>query len=196
VPEATPAAIVDAALEVLEEGGLEELTMQRVAQRANLSVGSIYNYVTDKDELLTAAHEKFLERIAASDRFAAVPDAGTPAATVGAVIAELVSLMRTHEPLIRAFGAQGVRDPAIAARGSEQSRRLSRSFSTRLLALRGEIAAANPDLAVDVCFRLVYDTAARTISHGPGFAAEQPLDWSTLVDELTVACTAYLLDGA
>lgn len=46
------AAIVAAALALLDEAGLDELTMRRLAERLGVKAASLYRHVRDKDELL------------------------------------------------------------------------------------------------------------------------------------------------
>lgn len=46
------AQIVRAALELLDEAGLDELTMRRVAERLDVKAASLYRHVRDKEELL------------------------------------------------------------------------------------------------------------------------------------------------
>jgi AcrR family transcriptional regulator len=46
------AQIVKAALELLDEVGLDELTMRRVAERLDVKAASLYRHVRDKEELL------------------------------------------------------------------------------------------------------------------------------------------------
>ncbi len=49
---ATFEAIVDAAAHILREGGYEALTTNRVAERAGVSVGSLYQYFPNKEAIL------------------------------------------------------------------------------------------------------------------------------------------------
>jgi len=44
--------IIAAALEVLDDEGLDALTMRRLATRLNVTQGALYRHVTDKDNLL------------------------------------------------------------------------------------------------------------------------------------------------
>src|SRR5215470_3835884 len=46
------ARIVRAALELLDEVGLDELTMRRLAEQLGVQAASLYRHVHDKDELL------------------------------------------------------------------------------------------------------------------------------------------------
>lgn len=56
-------SICQAAMEVLGEVGLEKLTMQRVASRAGIATGTLYNYFKDKDALLVSVAERLFGEI-------------------------------------------------------------------------------------------------------------------------------------
>jgi AcrR family transcriptional regulator len=61
-------AIVQAGLLVLREEGPEQLTTKRIAERAGVAVGSLYQYFADKDDVLEAVfrrqHEEFWDTAA------------------------------------------------------------------------------------------------------------------------------------
>jgi AcrR family transcriptional regulator len=61
-------AIVQAGLLVLREEGPERLTTKRIAERAGVAVGSLYQYFADKDDVLEAVfrqqHEEFWDQAA------------------------------------------------------------------------------------------------------------------------------------
>jgi len=52
--EATVSAILDSAARILETGGLPALTTNAVAERAGVSIGSLYQYFPNKDALTAA----------------------------------------------------------------------------------------------------------------------------------------------
>jgi AcrR family transcriptional regulator len=49
--------ILDAAVELLEEGGVRELTMRAAAKRANISERTVFRYYATRDEFLDAVAE-------------------------------------------------------------------------------------------------------------------------------------------
>lgn len=52
--------LIDAAREVLAQEGYDGLTIRRVAERAEYSLGTVYGYFADKDDLLySLVHEDF-----------------------------------------------------------------------------------------------------------------------------------------
>ena len=71
-------AIVQAGLLVLREEGPERLTTKRIAERAGVAVGSLYQYFADKEDVLEAVfqqqHEEFWDAaVLAVPKLAALP---------------------------------------------------------------------------------------------------------------------------
>ncbi len=60
---ATVEVILEATIQVLTFQGLAQLTTARVAERAGLSVGSVYQYYPNKQALLLAVLSKHLENV-------------------------------------------------------------------------------------------------------------------------------------
>jgi AcrR family transcriptional regulator len=59
----TVAAVLEATVQVLLEVGKEQLTTTRVAYRAGVSVGTLYQYFPNKSALLQAALKRHLETV-------------------------------------------------------------------------------------------------------------------------------------
>lgn len=57
-------AIYEATIQVLLTEGIHRLTTTRVAQRAGVSVGTMYQYFPHKQALLYALNERYLDRLA------------------------------------------------------------------------------------------------------------------------------------
>ncbi|HEY9630726.1 MAG TPA: TetR/AcrR family transcriptional regulator C-terminal domain-containing protein [Coleofasciculaceae cyanobacterium] len=55
--------ILDAALRLADEGGLESLSMRKLAQELSVKAMSLYNYVTNKDDLLDAIVDRVVSEI-------------------------------------------------------------------------------------------------------------------------------------
>ena len=60
---ATVQAIFEATIQVLLSHGADRLTTTRVADRAGVSVGTLYQYYPNKQSLLLAAFEKHMEEV-------------------------------------------------------------------------------------------------------------------------------------
>ncbi|MFC0214393.1 TetR/AcrR family transcriptional regulator C-terminal domain-containing protein [Paenibacillus chartarius] len=55
--------IVHAAIDIIQEEGIDKLTMRRLAQKLNIKGASLYWHVQDKNELLSLAAEEICQRI-------------------------------------------------------------------------------------------------------------------------------------
>tara|TARA_B110000977_G_C11000313_1_gene463541 strand:+ start:658 stop:1311 length:654 start_codon:yes stop_codon:yes gene_type:complete len=90
------ASIVEASAQVLEERGYKGATTNRIAERAGVSVGTLYQYFRSKDEIFEALIEKestaYLEAIEAS-----VPTTKMP---LDIAIRSLLEVGYTHHELI------------------------------------------------------------------------------------------------
>jgi AcrR family transcriptional regulator len=66
--------ILDAAVTVIERGGLEKATMDEIAREAGYGVGTLYNYFESKDDLSVALFRRYFAAVA--DAFRAPPPEG------------------------------------------------------------------------------------------------------------------------
>jgi AcrR family transcriptional regulator len=55
--------ILDCAIKILEKNGYESLSMAKVGSKMNMTAANLYNYYTNKDELLIAIHKKTYARL-------------------------------------------------------------------------------------------------------------------------------------
>jgi AcrR family transcriptional regulator len=188
--------VLDAAGLLLEENGFEGFTVQEVAARAEISVGAIYERFGNKESLLRVVHGRLMEAltrgVAGLERAGEITD---PAAAIAAAVDTVARAPREHRRILRVFMHLGAVDSEIAARGSQESIELGHAFKAAVLAHRGSIVHADPELAVDIAFRMVYCTVARQIMYGPVFESERRVGWNTLVEQLSAACCAYLLSA-
>ena len=187
--------VLDAAHTLLEENGFEGFTVQEVAARSGVSIGAIYERFGNKESLLRAVHVRLMEAMLEADERAGDPTAG--AETAGEAILDAVvamaRTMNTNRRALRAFMHLGAVDEVISARGSEASIAVSKGFKRSLAPYAGEFGHPDPDVALDVAFRIVYSTLARQVMYGPVFESDRRISWKRLVDELGSACAAYLL---
>ena len=75
--DATRRELVQATLDVAAEGGLDALTMQAVANRADVAVRTVYNYFDSRDALIAAAMDRLTARTREAVERIEVPD-GSP----------------------------------------------------------------------------------------------------------------------
>jgi AcrR family transcriptional regulator len=63
VQERTRRHVLDGAREFVEQHGVDQLTMRRLAEEAGVSVRTLYNHFGDKDGLLTALIQRSLDSV-------------------------------------------------------------------------------------------------------------------------------------
>lgn len=183
---ATFDAIVEAAARILAESGPRAVTTNRIAARAGVSVGSLYQYFPNRSAVLRALVERELARAEAA-RPAAIDDAALPLASrvravVGWQLAVHAANPALSKGLTRLLGEALPREErtrlaaARHARVRETIRSLLGSGSRRDV---GTVA-----LVVDTCLAALTDT----------FTARRAelLAEPGLADEIALLLTRYL----
>jgi len=117
--EETVSAILEGAAQILEAGGLAGFTTNAVAERAGVSIGTLYQYFADKSALLRALAEREMEatltavaktlradpKITAEERVRAM---------VRAIINAFHGRQRARKAVIQAVLAQGITIETLA----------------------------------------------------------------------------------
>lgn len=92
-------AILDATLQVLTRAGREQLTTTRVAERAGVSVGTLYQYFPNKVSLLQATLRRHLDQVAAAMHQACEEQRGSePLAMADELVEAYLSAKMHHMP--------------------------------------------------------------------------------------------------
>lgn len=109
----TVAAILEAAAQVLEKGGLNAFTTNAVAERAGVSIGTLYQYFGDKNALLMTLARRELESalgaVGSALRGEADPSIeGRVRAMVRAMIHAFGGRQRARKAVLQAILAQGL----------------------------------------------------------------------------------------
>jgi AcrR family transcriptional regulator len=81
-------AILEATVQVLLHTGKERLTTTRVASRAGVSIGTLYQYFPNKSALLQAALKRHLDRVADAVEQACQKQAGNPVAHMATALVD------------------------------------------------------------------------------------------------------------
>jgi AcrR family transcriptional regulator len=96
--------ILDAAVRVLSTAGYGQMSTNRVAAEAGVSVGSLYRYFADKDEIFAELRARTTDEIMRDLTDTVTRAAGQPPRIgVRAVVAALVASLQRHEAVIRAL---------------------------------------------------------------------------------------------
>jgi AcrR family transcriptional regulator len=120
----TVEAIHTACIQVLIDGGMDRMSTTRVAARAGVSVGSLYQYYPNKRSLLAAVLEKHLVRVVEAVEAACLRVKGQPVASMAAALVQAFINAKFAEPLasraLYAVAAE-VQGEAIVARLTQRS---------------------------------------------------------------------------
>jgi AcrR family transcriptional regulator len=188
--------VLQAGAELLLDVGYEGFTLQEVSKRAGVSIGSIYARAPSKEALILAIYDREMARVSAANEKLR-ETAHLEGLKGRELITALVDLMARstleHADILRVFMYRAMVDPEIFRRGSERSTMLSRAFEEALLEHRDEFNHPDPELAIDVAFRFVYNTLVRRVTHGETFESQRKLADEELIRELGEAAADYLL---
>ena len=178
--------IVAAAEEVVVERGYEGTSTNRVATRAGVSPGSLYQYFPDKDALLTEVLDRYVDaleaRIAAAFTGRIGPDLSPE--SIRGVVSGLVDALAERPALLRVLSE---RLPRTAGhRRFAFARRIDEVTTTALRFLSG------PGSGVPV--ETVGWVGVRAVEHvAISYVLEEPaLDRDDVVDELSRLVSGYL----
>jgi AcrR family transcriptional regulator len=120
----TVEAIFEATIQVLVQGGVQLLTTTKVADRAGVSVGTLYQYFPNKNALLAAALERHLNAVVTAVEKACSAAKGQPlqamaASLVGAYIDAKLSRPDASKALYAVASELGSAD--VVARMTQRS---------------------------------------------------------------------------
>lgn len=110
--EETVSAILEGATQVLEAGGLAGFTTNKVAERAGVSIGTLYQYFADKDALLrTIAEREMAGTLAAVAKALRTDQEATVEERVRAMVRAIVNAFhgrqRARKAIVQAVLAHG-----------------------------------------------------------------------------------------
>ncbi|MFI2345469.1 TetR/AcrR family transcriptional regulator [Streptomyces sp. NPDC019443] len=171
------ARTVETALDLLDEAGLDALTMRRLADAMDVQAGALYRYFATKQELLTAMAERMLS------------DVGAPKGPVGGDWSErLAGLARAMRTALLAH-----RDGARVFAGTHSTGAHTLHFADTVIGVLREAGFDNADAA-----RALMAVANFTVGHTleeqaalePGAGA--PADPSRLGDAVTAGPYPHL----
>ena len=172
-------AIFDATFQLLEAGGLDALTTNHIAQRAGVSIGTLYQYFAGKQEILAAMAQRRAE--AARGRIAetliAAPELGSVRLIVQALMTTFEGSPETRKVLLDAL-FHGGGDAVMA-----------HHHLAFLAAISGK-AQLNLDLSPEALFVLTHAVAGLLRAA----AAEPDLNLSPAVleDEFVLLMESYI----
>jgi len=190
--------VITAGIDVLAAEGWEGFTIARVAAAADASVGLIYGRFHNKDALFEAIHDRFMSEVEALHaKGFEHPDAQLTTAQVIRHSVDALAAGFSYNPaVLRVAMLRAAVDPTVQDRGHRAVTDLAHRFENALLERRGDFTHADPEVAVKICFRMVFATLSRRITLGPTLDDEADPSWDRTVHELGSACVGLLLHSA
>jgi len=186
--------MLDAALALLQERSLDDFTLQDIATRGRVSIGSIYHRFASKSELIRAAHLRTMERMRTEElllmkrlaRHRSLPE------LIPVLIEEIAELVRRHA---RALAPQMIvarDDTVMRAAGLNGYQRFAAEVHGVLLLHLKEIRPADPRRAVEAVFRVVWAALSRHLGLNVPRRPFDPGAWQIEKQDLADMCLAYL----
>lgn len=187
--------VLQAGFEVLREQGFAGFTLQEVSRRAGVSIGSIYARVSSREALIMAIYEKAMSWTEEQDQIErdALRDDLSPRERIELLVTDTANTMLAHGDTLRVFMRQASVNSDIWERGAEKSQATAKAFERAILEHREHLSHPEPELAVDIAYRMIYCTTARRITHGPRFESPRAVSDKRLVREMARAVADYLL---
>jgi AcrR family transcriptional regulator len=183
----TVEAISEATIQVLLRHGAERLTTTRVAERAGVSVGTLYQYYPNKQSLLFAVLEHHMNNVAARVEAACESACHKP---LGEMIREMVEafvdakMERADISVALNRVSANVGGPALIKRVSQRSRKAV-----------GEMLQTAPDVrfppdkfAVDIMLSAMAGAMRSLLEVGPS-----PATVRKLREQLVLLCRSYMV---
>ncbi|MFE9825827.1 TetR/AcrR family transcriptional regulator [Streptomyces sp. NPDC005791] len=186
---ATLARVLRAAQEIASSVGLEEMTMAGVADRAGVSVGTIYRRFEDKGQLISALTERMLERreeyVAERLRAAEPSLSGVMDAYAHALLQSFADSSNVFPELLRARGADAL------DRGARAITEIHRLLLEAATPYAHQIRRSDPQTALDTAARAVLGACFHnSVRPDPAYGEEARHRYA---DELSDMAIAYLL---
>ena len=180
--------IIEATARVLIKNGYAKTNTNLIAERAGISVGSIYQYFPNKDALVVALHERHLQQMhQVIDESLSGPKKTTPRKYITTIVRALLTA-HLIEPDLHKILEQELHFLTTANTESHSEKKIFSVLRRLLEEIRTQITPTNLDLAVWVVKQIV-------VSMVHAVVIEQPKQFS--VDEMEQAITdtvmGYLL---
>lgn len=173
-------ALVDAAIDIIEERGVEHVSVREVARRAGVSPGAPFRHFQSKSALLAAVAEQAMERLSEAVRAAQAPHDEDPLDQLERIGLGYLDWARENPAHFEIVSQRSL----VGLEG--RSRELNDEIRTRMIALlesaksNGQLSkAADINTLVLSCRALVYGLARMLVDgHFPEWQSEgDPAEW-------------------
>ena len=179
-------AILEATLQVLLQVGKERLTTTKVALRAGVSVGTLYQYFPNKSALLKAALKRHLDEVADAIELVCDQEKGHSLEQMAAALmtAFLAAKMRNAKTSVALYAVSSDVDGAKVAR--EMGVRANRAVVSMLMTAREQLTT-DPQLVASMLQGVMAGVSRRLLE-----SAAPEKEFDILQQELIFLARAYL----
>ncbi len=189
--------MLDAAVDLMDEGTFEKARVTEVVSRAGCSVGAFYARFSGKEALFLAAQDHFFGRL--EDVIEGLIDAErwkgrTLEYRVRGVLDEVRTIFHKHAGILAATSLhlRSRNDAESLARGRKLNRTAWSRIGSVFLACRSEMSHPDPDQAVAVSLSFTFSAMRERIVFGKTELVPLQISNRGFVEELARACLAYL----
>jgi AcrR family transcriptional regulator len=188
--------LLKSATELLVEKGYKDFTLLEVSDRANVSIGSIYNRFNNKENLIRQVQEKELNALEIESAVIInkirrkdlklrqlVPE----------VIFQYANLLASYKGILRPLMEISAIDPVVEAYGKQHAAENIADFIQLLVDRKDEIVQPDAIKAINHSFRYVYASLARFLGLGIMDSVSGEGDWEELLSDLSNITLHYLL---
>ncbi|WP_433699335.1 TetR/AcrR family transcriptional regulator [Nocardiopsis sp. CA-288880] len=179
--------MLDCCAELLDEVGYDNLSTTRIAERAGVAIGSVYQFFPDKKAITQALGLRFLDQFGArvTERIADASFSHWTAA-VDAVVDEYIDMHR-HVPGFRSLHFGDIVDTRLLNGGADNNR----VISIRLRRIIVSVTGIPDDDALDRAVHVAVEAADAVLK----LAFRDDADGDTrLIDEAKRLVSSYLSD--
>jgi AcrR family transcriptional regulator len=184
---ATVDAVLDAVIRLLKREGFNALTTNRIAEVAGVSIGSVYQYFSDKSAIFAALHQRHIEQIDRLITKTLVERAASPLDELITAVMESMIDAHTADPELYTLLATEVpRRPGCA-----------QDFATRLHGVfRLAFSSKAPQLRRGDLDRVVFVVGSMvdSLSHAAALRRPPEISLPQAKSEAIKAVLAYLHD--
>jgi AcrR family transcriptional regulator len=182
----TVGAISEATIQVLLKQGANRLTTTRVAERAGVSVGTLYQYYPNKQSLLFAALADHLDKVAATVEAACEQAHHRPLSEMIRTVVEAyvdAKMARLDASLALYQAAADVGGPELARRVAQRSRKALEA----MLETASDMPTPPETFAVEMMFAAMAGATRYVLEAGAS-----PAMIRALRQQLVVLCQSYM----
>ncbi len=179
-------AILDATIQVLLRVGKERLTTTRVAQRAGVSVGTLYQYFPNKSAMLKAVLKRHLDHVMDAVELACAQQRGRSLEEMGTVLvtAFLEAKMKNYKTSAALYAVSSDIDGARIAQ--QAADRINKSIVAMLTSATEELTT-DPQLVAAMLQTVLAGVMRRLLE-----SASPEQEYDTLHRELIFLTCTYL----